>query len=85
MRIDILLFLMIYVRDIQSWETIKLAIGDDNNCGGRIIITTRKFEVARVADGVYKLQPLSYDSSRELFFSRICGHERRDVDNEPDG
>ncbi|EES10297.1 hypothetical protein BDA96_05G243800 [Sorghum bicolor] len=69
----------------QSWETIKLAIDDDNNCGGRILITTRKLEVAEKADYVYKLPPLPNDSSRKLFHTRINGDERKYViDYKPD-
>ncbi|XP_066342386.1 disease resistance protein RGA5-like [Miscanthus floridulus] len=63
----------------QSWETIKLAIDDDKNCEGRIIITTRKWEVAQKADEVYELPPLPYDRSRKLFYSRIYGDERKYV------
>ena len=37
---------------------MKLAIDDENNCGGRIIITTRNLEVATKVGEVYKLQPL---------------------------
>lgn len=60
--------------EIQDWETIKLALDCDNNSSGTIIITTRNLEVATIAGDVYKLQPLPYDESRELFF-RIYGHE----------
>ncbi|WVZ48975.1 hypothetical protein U9M48_000360 [Paspalum notatum var. saurae] len=70
--------------EIQSWDTIKLAIDDENNCGGRIIVTTRKMEVATKAGEVYKLQPLSDDSSIELFYTRMCGDEGSHVDNKPD-
>ncbi|KAJ1277289.1 hypothetical protein BS78_05G283700 [Paspalum vaginatum] len=70
--------------EIQSWDTIKLAFDDDNNCGCRIIITTRILEVASKASEVYKLQPLPSDSSRELFYTRISGDEGRHVYNEPD-
>ncbi|KAJ1256674.1 hypothetical protein BS78_K334600 [Paspalum vaginatum] len=57
--------------EIQSWDIIKLAFDDDDNCGGRVIITTRKLEVATKASEVYKLPPLPYDSSRELFYARM--------------
>ncbi|CAO2150293.1 unnamed protein product, partial [Urochloa humidicola] len=71
--------------EVQSWETIKLAFDDDNSCGGRVLITTRKMHVATKADDVYKLPPLPYASSKELFYSRISGDNGRCVDNnQPD-
>ncbi|CAL4985821.1 unnamed protein product [Urochloa decumbens] len=72
--------------EVQSLETIKLAFDDDNSCGGRVLITTRKMHVATKADEVYMLPPLPYASSRELFYSRISGdNEGRRVDNnQPD-
>jgi hypothetical protein len=71
------------VWDTQSWGTIKLAI-DENNSESRIIITTRTHEVAREAGEVYKLQPLSNENSRKLFFARIFGGESKISDPQPD-
>ncbi|BFG41908.1 hypothetical protein CerSpe_281820 [Prunus speciosa] len=53
------------------WECVKLALPDNNN-GSRIIITTRKSEVAAscreaFSDQVYDLEPLSTDKAWELF------------------
>ena len=42
-----------------------------NNCGSRIITTTRILEVATMASEVYKLQPLSLDLSKDLFHRRL--------------
>ncbi|KAJ1256685.1 hypothetical protein BS78_K335500 [Paspalum vaginatum] len=70
--------------EIQSWDTIKLAIDDENNCGGRIIVTTRKKEIATKAGEVYELQQLSNGSSRELFYTRMYGDEGSHIDNKPD-
>ncbi|OEL18174.1 Disease resistance RPP13-like protein 4 [Dichanthelium oligosanthes] len=57
-----------------SWEIIKLVLVE-NNCGSRIITTTRNSEVAKETGEVYKLQPLSYYHSRKLFYTRIFGGE----------
>ncbi|CAM0149559.1 unnamed protein product [Urochloa decumbens] len=70
--------------EARSWEIIKLALVE-NNSGSRIIITTRKHEVAREAGGVvYKLQPLSDENSRKLFFTRIVGGESKSPNHQPD-
>ncbi|KAJ1255295.1 hypothetical protein BS78_K267200 [Paspalum vaginatum] len=73
------------VWETQSWDIIKLAIDDENNCGSRIIVTTRKMDVATKAVVIYKLQPLSDDSSKELFYTRMYGDEGSHVDNKPNG
>ncbi|TVU38948.1 hypothetical protein EJB05_12345, partial [Eragrostis curvula] len=69
----------------KSWdETIELALVE-NNCGGRIIITTRNSQVAtEISDEVYKMQPLSYENSKRLFCTRIFGDEVKFPDNLPD-
>ncbi|CAL5006891.1 unnamed protein product [Urochloa decumbens] len=54
----------------ESWETVKLVLVE-NDCGSGIITTTRNFEVAMEAGEVYKLQPLSYNDSKKLFYTRI--------------
>jgi disease resistance protein RPM1 len=73
------------LRKIEFWETIKLAFDDENDCVGRIIITTRNMKVAEIADEVYELQALPYDSSRELLFKIIAGPEaNRYDDNQED-
>jgi disease resistance protein RPM1 len=66
----------------QSLERIKLALVG-NNCGSRVIITTRKLEVAKEADEVYKLGPLSFDNSRKLFYTRLFGGEDKCPNNHP--
>ncbi|TVU41599.1 hypothetical protein EJB05_15131, partial [Eragrostis curvula] len=72
------------VWEIQSWETIKLAF-IENNLESRVVITTRKLEVAmEVGEVYYKLQPLSYDNSRKLFYTRIFGGQGKYLDNQPD-
>ncbi|CAL4942880.1 unnamed protein product [Urochloa decumbens] len=67
------------VWDIKSREMINLAFVD-NNIGSRIIITTRNLEVA--TGEVYKLQPLSDDDSKKLFYARNFGGEDKCPDNQ---
>ena len=56
--------------DTQTWEIVKLALVC-NNCGSRIITTTRILEVATRTGKVYRLQPLSRDLSEDLFHRRL--------------
>ena len=56
----------------------------ENNNESRIIVTTRTHEVAREAGEVYKLQPLSNENSRKLFFARIFGGESKISDPQLD-
>ncbi|KAL6653559.1 hypothetical protein ACP70R_008483 [Stipagrostis hirtigluma subsp. patula] len=61
--------------DEKSWLTIKRALVE-NNCGSRVITTTRKLDVAEKVGGAYKVKPLSCKSSKSLFFyRRIFGNE----------
>ena len=62
------------VWETQCWETIKLALVESNSVS-RLIVTTRKLEVATGADEVYMLQPLSDGNSKKLFYTRIYGGE----------
>lgn len=76
---------IIIVDDIwenKSWkETMELALLG-NNRGSRIIITTQNSEVAiEIGDAVYKMQPLSHDNSKKLFYTRIFGDEGKCPDN----
>ncbi|KAF7046769.1 hypothetical protein CFC21_055770 [Triticum aestivum] len=56
--------------DKKTCELVKSALVC-NNCGSRIITTTRILEVATMASEVYKLQPLSLDLSKDLFHRRL--------------
>ncbi|KAL6640819.1 hypothetical protein ACP70R_021942 [Stipagrostis hirtigluma subsp. patula] len=69
------------VWETQSWEIVKLALAETNR-GSRIISTTRNFEVT--SGEVYKLQPLSYDNSKRLLYTRIFGVEGKCPDNQVD-
>ncbi|CAN6282680.1 unnamed protein product [Urochloa humidicola] len=61
--------------DIPSWKTIEYALDGDTNLGSRIIITTRNSDVAARVGRSYKLQPLTLESSKILFYRRIFGTE----------
>ncbi|CAM0877828.1 unnamed protein product [Alopecurus aequalis] len=58
--------------DLQALAIIKCALLDDN-CGSRVITTTRNLTVATNSGDVYTLQPLSKDLSKELFYTRLFG------------
>jgi hypothetical protein len=47
----------------------------DNNCGYRIITTTRIYDVANQVGGAYKMKPLSPPNSQKLLYGRIFGSE----------
>ncbi|GJN16882.1 hypothetical protein PR202_gb03907 [Eleusine coracana subsp. coracana] len=69
--------------EIQTWETIKLAL-IENNRGSRIVTTTRKFKVAAEVGEVYNMKPLSDDESRKLLYTKIFGVEADHLDYLPD-
>ncbi|CAD6268607.1 unnamed protein product [Miscanthus lutarioriparius] len=69
--------------DVESWKAIRYAL-KDNNCGSRIIMTTRNFEVATKAGEVYGLKPLSHGNSKKLFYKRIQSHKGESVDGVSD-
>ncbi|ONM51283.1 Disease resistance RPP13-like protein 4 [Zea mays] len=67
--------------DVSAWSFITCAF-HQNNRGSRIIITTRKIDVAKACclssgDHIYEMQPLSVAASERLFFKRIFGSEER--------
>jgi disease resistance protein RPM1 len=45
--------------------------------GSKIVITTRKNDVAMEAGCSYNIEPLPYESSKELFYGRIFGSEQK--------
>uniref|UniRef100_A0A0D9XUC5 AAA+ ATPase domain-containing protein n=1 Tax=Leersia perrieri TaxID=77586 RepID=A0A0D9XUC5_9ORYZ len=73
----------------QAWKTIRYSLLD-NNCGSRILVTTRIGTVAKSCsspchDLVYELRVLSEEDSKRLFFRRIfgsedkCPHQLKDI------
>ncbi|TVU23751.1 hypothetical protein EJB05_26131, partial [Eragrostis curvula] len=68
------------VWDKESWEAIKYSL-NDNNCGSRIIMTTRNFDVATKAEEVYRLKPLSGQNSRKLFYKRMLSQEGESIED----
>jgi hypothetical protein len=67
----------IVIDDIWScsvWNTVRHAF-IENQCGSRIITTTRILDVAKQANGIYELRPLSPSYSRKLFYQRVFGTE----------
>ncbi|TVU23353.1 hypothetical protein EJB05_25712 [Eragrostis curvula] len=64
----------------ETWKTIKWAFIENNN-GSRLITTTRIASVADQADEVYMLQPLPFEKSKKLFYTRIFGGEGKCLDD----
>ncbi|CAO2148372.1 unnamed protein product [Urochloa humidicola] len=63
--------------ETTSWDIVNSAFPDSTNCS-RILITTDIEEVALEccdyqSDGIFKMEPLSRNNSRELLFNRIAG------------
>ncbi|KAL6653311.1 hypothetical protein ACP70R_008889 [Stipagrostis hirtigluma subsp. patula] len=61
----------------SAWNVIKCAF-PENNCGSRVVTTTRIYDVALACCSynrqyVYNMRPLGEEDSRTLFFSRIFG------------
>lgn len=67
--------------DTKSWEMIRWALVD-NNVGSIAITTTRIYEVAARAGGVYKLEPLSLDNSERLLRMRLFDSEVKSTDEQ---
>ncbi|KAL6659386.1 hypothetical protein ACP70R_003426 [Stipagrostis hirtigluma subsp. patula] len=65
--------------EAKDWEPIKLALLN-NNCGSRIITTTRSTKVADItsSQGGYEMKPLSFEYSKKLFFKRAFSSENSD-------
>ncbi|TVU23434.1 hypothetical protein EJB05_25800, partial [Eragrostis curvula] len=68
---------------VEIWKTIKWAFVENKN-GSRLITTTRIVGVADQADEIYRLQPLPFEKSRKLFYTRVFGGEGRCPDNQLD-
>ncbi|XP_066338457.1 disease resistance protein RGA5-like [Miscanthus floridulus] len=64
------------VWDVSSWNIIRYALYD-NSLGSKIVITTRKHDVAMKVGCSYNMKPLPYESSKELFYGRIFGSEQK--------
>ncbi|CAN6373130.1 unnamed protein product, partial [Urochloa humidicola] len=69
------------VWDMTSWQIIKSALNQKNS-GSKVIITTRNVEVANEED-VYKVNPLSRDDSKRLFYVRLFGGDGNCPANHP--
>ncbi|XP_066365093.1 uncharacterized protein [Miscanthus floridulus] len=66
--------------DKKTWKLVRCAL-QESNCGSRLVITTRIYEVAAYADEAYKIQPLSHDNSEKLLYARIDDGEGKYFDS----
>ncbi|RLN04244.1 hypothetical protein C2845_PM13G21750 [Panicum miliaceum] len=62
--------------DILAWKIIRYAL-DESNLGGCILTTTRNNDVAERIGGSYRLQPLSHENSKILFYRGIFNTENK--------
>ncbi|CAN6271133.1 unnamed protein product [Urochloa humidicola] len=64
------------VWSLPAWEAIRISLAE-NNCGSRIILTTRIETVAKASsvseDFVHHMKPLEPKDSEELFVKRVFG------------
>ncbi|CAN6227096.1 unnamed protein product [Urochloa humidicola] len=64
------------VWSLPAWEAIRVKL-PENNCGSRIIVTTRIETVAKASsvseDFVHHMKPLEPKASEELFVKRVFG------------
>ncbi|KAK1594703.1 hypothetical protein QYE76_016937 [Lolium multiflorum] len=65
--------------DINVWELIKCAFSK-GSLGSRLITTTRILSVSEAccsaSDDIYRMEPLSNDVSRRLFYKRVFSQEK---------
>ncbi|TVU41033.1 hypothetical protein EJB05_14523, partial [Eragrostis curvula] len=59
---------------VPEWNAIRTAL-EDKNLGSKIIITTRRNDVAQLAHCTYQIKPLLPDTSKALFYGRIFGSQ----------
>lgn len=62
------------IQDKSLWKKINCFF-IENECGSRVIATTRSLDVAKEVGVVYQLQHLSTSDSRRLFNRRVFGTE----------
>nr|CAB3448523.1 unnamed protein product [Digitaria exilis] len=64
------------VWSLPAWEAIRIIL-PENNCGSRIIVTTRIETVAKASsvseDLVHHMKPLEREAGEELFVKRVFG------------
>ncbi|XP_027180879.1 disease resistance protein RPM1-like [Coffea eugenioides] len=64
------------VWDVEFWNTIKFALPESSDGGNRVMLTTRKADVASAScieslGFVYRMDPLSFEDSWTLFCNKI--------------
>ncbi|XP_027183159.1 disease resistance protein RPM1-like [Coffea eugenioides] len=64
------------VWDVEFWNTIKFALPESSDGGNRVMLTTRKADVASAScteslGYIHRLEPLSFEDSWTLFCNKI--------------
>ncbi|KAL6840944.1 hypothetical protein ACP4OV_029204 [Aristida adscensionis] len=69
--------------DTNSWKRILYSL-KDSKCGSRLIMTTRNSDMVNKGEDVYRVKPLSLQSSQILFNKRISSGEEECLVNKSD-
>ncbi|TVU24766.1 hypothetical protein EJB05_27222, partial [Eragrostis curvula] len=64
------------VWDDSVWKRIHYAF-NNNECASIIVKTTRNLKLAKQANCVYELKPLSLADSKKLFYLRVYGSDKK--------
>lgn len=79
---------LVVVDDVSSqeeWELISRCLGANGAGSSRVVVTTRREDVAQLCAGKvykYELKPLKPDEARKLFFRKVYKHDGHEMTND---